>query len=197
MAIARRHRVLTARDLTALPPEAWAALPSDDDRAWARAALKQWGTCGVGTYDGARLLGWLVVAPATALPAGHPHRGSTRATGVVVSVGVVPGQRGHGIGRAMVQRFLASVPVAHLDAVTGAAVTATTPPAGWLEAVGFRAVTVGPARQVWRVDGSSVLRLLDAGRRMIARVPRLTPTMVPAPARRLRRAGRGVDPQPG
>ncbi len=116
-------------------------VPASTD--WVNDAQRQWGRCGVKLATGGRTVAVLMLAP-------------TQRTGqaMVKGLWVQPDLVGHGYGRQLVQAAAAEMLRLRLDVILAAAAdgrhsSCATPPAGFLERVGF---VRPPNSALWRLD---------------------------------------------
>lgn len=158
MSLSPRVRPLTAVELPDLPlcGGSCPALSADSD--WARATQDRYGWCGVRVCRDDVTVGYLLLAA----PGLAPLRGpffttplSDDAAGLV-RVWVAPAQRGHGVGRHLVQRSAALAHRAGLPAIEAIAGVETSscavPPLPWLRRAGFTVTRNHPLHPRVRLD---------------------------------------------
>ena len=178
---ARRLRPMTAADVTDLPNPCaqctfWEvsltdlAAPADHRErtaiktGWAERVTDHWGYCGVLAEQGDQIIGYLTLAPSGLVPRLGAFATTPMApdAAVLLSGLVVEEQRGHGIGRQLVQSaagLLARRDIRALEAVgTHRDGPSCLLPAGWLEAVGFAVVRPHPTTPRLRMDLQSTVR---------------------------------------
>ena len=151
MSSRHRYRLLTAHELASLSSVCDETICAAD-AVWARAAMREWGVCGVSAWAGEKLIGFVLISPAFHLPNGHPYLGSLSQYPMLIAAWVESQHRGSGLGTAMVQRFCGAVQLEFLDAVSASRVTIQTPPQRWLEHCGFIAKTATPTYVLLRLD---------------------------------------------
>jgi GNAT superfamily N-acetyltransferase len=121
--------------------------PELEKEAWVSATLLRWGSCGTVVYQGSAPVGYALYAPPSFLPrsATFPTSPISADALQLIAARVHPDERGHGLGRALVQsaaRDLARRGARALEAFGDAR---TDPgncllPADFLLAVGFKTV---------------------------------------------------------
>lgn len=134
---------LVPADLHRLPTCSCDGVAAGAEPRWARAAMVEWGMCGVAIVVDGRTIGHLLVSPPLHVPRSHPlHSGVNFDAAALLRVSVVPGHRGHGYGRQLVQscaaRLVGRRRLIGLDAWGSRSDgRCTAPPAAFLESVGF------------------------------------------------------------
>lgn len=125
---------------------------------WARAAEADWGFCGVGVADQDRIVAYLLVSPPLHVPRVGPQSGFglNPDAAVVMSVRVLQGYAGFGLGRQLVQAAagrIARTPFRALE-TRGAPRHGACgiPPVGFLEAVGFTTIDPHPIHPRLRLE---------------------------------------------
>lgn len=147
--------------------------------SWVLAAQREWGICGVAARHEGAVTGFLLISPALHVPSRSPQAraGVTPDAAVMMTLRVVEGWTGLGIGRGLIQAVSAPL-VGHRYAAlesTGSQTTAacTLPPAAWLENHGFVLVRDSPLAPRWRLDLASTVRWrprLGSAWRMLGRL---------------------------
>jgi GNAT superfamily N-acetyltransferase len=202
----RRIRPLTATDLAALPDPCarctfWESslgdlATSSDHRdrqqtklEWAEAVTARWGHCGVMAVNDGQVIGFLTLAPAGFVPrlGAFPTTPVSQDAAVVMSLRVVDGFQGKGIGRQLVQSAAALVARRDIRALEAIGTYRDGPScmvsAAWLQTVGFRVIRAHPVTPRLRMDLQSTVRwrpdLGAAWQRLTGLVPQGAP---PEPA---------------
>jgi len=202
----RRIRPLTAGDIPRLPDPCaqctfWESslgdlATSSDHRdrtetklEWAEAVTARWGHCGVMAVNDGEIVGFLTMAPAGFVPrlGAFATTPTSQDAAVVMSLRVVDGFQGKGIGRQLVQSAAALVVRRDIRALEAVGTYRTGPscmvPASWLESVGFSVVRPHPITPRLRMDLQTTLRwrpdLGAAWQRLAGLVPQTVP---PEPA---------------
>jgi len=178
---ARRLRPMTAADVPDLPSPCarctfWEvslvdlAAPADHRErmaiksAWAESVTDHWGYCGVLAEQGDGIIGYLTLAPPALVPrlGAFPTTPMGHDAAVLLSGLVVEGQRGHGIGRQLVQSAAGLVARRDIRALEAVGTHRDGPscllPAGWLEAVGFAVVRPHPTTPRLRMNLQTTVR---------------------------------------
>ena len=178
--MARRFRPMTATDVLELAEPCrgcafWESSLSDlasspDHRRvetkadWAAAVTDHWGYCGVVAYNDHELIGHLMMAPATHVPrlAAFGSAPMSPDAAVLMSVRVAEEQRGHGVGRHLVQTAAALVARRDIRALEAVGTHHDGPscmlPAAWLQSVGFAVVRPHPTTPRLRMDLQTTVR---------------------------------------
>lgn len=140
----RRLALLTPADLPGLPTcaDCSAAELFAADASWARAAMEQFGFCGVAAENEGRPVAHLVLCPSLTIPTGHPLTNGARAPrgAGLLELWVDPSYARAGLGRQLVQHATARLVdkatcIEAIGALTDA--TCCAPPRAWLEQLGF------------------------------------------------------------
>ncbi len=187
-------RLLTPADVSRLPlPDEAASLLKHP--SWARAAMAEWGLCGIGCVTGEVVTGYLLVSPALHLPREHPLSLGANADAAAL-LAVVDDGCGHRLVPALAAKLIGHRTITAIDAAASAEGTALAPTPAWLDASGFQPIDGDPGRyrlelratRSWLPDLASVWeRLRDTVR----------PARPPEPVGRCEQLGRAASAQPG
>lgn len=144
---AQHTRVLTPGDVAQLHcPGAEAVL---DHPTWARAAMSEWGICGIGCVTGGMVTGFVLVSTALHVPREHPL-----ALGANAQAAALLAVSDDGCGRRLVQSLAAHLvgrrTITAIDAAASGPGTVLSPSYEWLGSVGFHPVDGDPYR--YRLD---------------------------------------------
>jgi GNAT superfamily N-acetyltransferase len=131
---------------------------------WAEAVTRRWGFCGVLAQGDGETIGFLTMSPTGLVPrlAGFATTPMSSDAAVVMSVQVVDGYRGKGIGRQLVASaasLLVRRDIRALEAIgTNREGPSCIPPTPFLEAVGFAVCRPHPVTPRLRMDLQSTQR---------------------------------------
>lgn len=201
-----RLNTLTAAGLPALPTTCPGCVlgpgiaPGLDQRGepatWVRAAEIDWGFCGVTAHQDDRVVGYLLLTPPLHVPRTGPQSGGAMNpdAAVVMTVRVLEGYAGFGLGRQLVQAAAARLARTQFAALevrgsTGPGVCAL-PPVRFLESVGFARIDAHPLTPRMRLDFSRTVRWVPDLRPALERLVGWARPLPPEPAGRVRSEGR-------
>lgn len=199
----RRLRPMTAADLGLLPDQCvrctfWDAslhdLAAPDrhrdrvaaKREWAASVTRRWGYCGVLAADGDEVLGYAMLSPAHLVPrlGAIDYAPLNPDAAVLLSIRVEEPQRGHGLGRQLVQSaagLMVRRDIRAIEAMGSYRSPSCMPPVGFLERVGFTVVRQHPVTPRLRMDLQATVRWLPDLGAALSRLTGLMPQPAPGP----------------